>query len=151
MTYIRVYKHNKLLIKILLWSGVALALLSIVLFVISLWNPGEEQGPLIQWNFLGLTLYGVFLAGSGLKAIQAEKKYFVEWDDESIRWWLPKSKEIEIIKISEIRSIEIEKLLVKIGLDDKQKIFSLKFFYYPERKTIQEKFEEIQRLLNNYL
>ena len=131
-----------------MWSGVALALLGIVLFVISLWNPGGEKADSFRWNYLTLSLQGVIAWGLGFKTIQNEK-YFVEWDDESIRWWLPKNKEIETIKISEIRSIEIEKLLVKIGLDDKQKIFNLKFFYYPERKTIQQKFEEIQKSLIN--
>lgn len=148
MTYIRVYKHNRLLVNTLIWAGSAFAVLFVVLFIVELFNPGEEQSPLIPWNFLGLTLYGVLLAGSGLKARHAEKKFFVEWDDESIRWWLPRSKKIQTIKISEIRSIEIEKLLVKIGLDDKQKIFSLKFFYYPERNTIQKKFEEIKKSMS---
>ena len=131
-----------------MWTGVAVALLGIVLFVVSLWNPGEEKAGIFRWNYLILSIQGIIAWCLGWKTIQNEK-YFVEWDDESIRWWLPKSKEIETIKISEIRSIEIEKFLVRIRLNDKQKIFSLKFFYYPERNIIQQKFEEIQKSLIN--
>ncbi len=147
MNYIKVYKNNKTAIRFFIGLGAVLFFLGTGLFVYSTWF--VEQGK-VTWftgNYIALAFQGVVAWGVGLYSIGNEK-YFVEWDDEIIRWWLPRRKEIETIRIEDIRSVEIQKMQIVLTLEHKQKMLNLKFFFYPERRMIVDKFENIQQSLN---
>lgn len=145
MTFIRVYKHNKTAMRIFMGLGAVLLLLGIGLFVYDTWFMEDEKDFWVKVNYITLAFQGVVAWLVGFKTIRNEK-YFVEWDDEIIRWWLPRHKEIETIKIEDILSVEKkDNLMINLGLKDAQKTFSLKFFFYPERKMIADKFEAIRQ------
>ncbi|MFP4065391.1 MAG: hypothetical protein ACLFS0_07800 [Bacteroidales bacterium] len=128
--------------------GAVLFLLGIGLFVYDTWFIAEEKESWVKVNYITLAFQGVVAWWVGLNTIRNEK-YFVEWDDEVIRWWLPRRKEIETIRIKDILSVEKkDNLMINLGLKDAQKTFSLKFFFYPERKLIVDKFEAIGQSLD---
>lgn len=72
-------------------------------------------------------------------------KYYIEWDEEEIRYFLPKSKFSETIKLKEIISIEIGSHEIKMQFPDNDKRINLRNISYNERKRIKEKFEEIKK------
>src|SRR5690606_30836860 len=61
-------------------------------------------------------ILGIFLARNNLKNL----KYFVSWDDNEIQYLLPKNKEIQIIKIQNIQSVEKTNQEFRITLKDNE-------------------------------
>ncbi len=147
-TYVNVYKHSRLLMRIFLWTGVAMFIAGISLFLIDYIFTDTDKPGAFTWNYLALAFQGLIAWAVGYKTL-ANEKYFVEWDDEQIRWWLPRRNNPETINIKDIQSVEIQNLQVVVGLKQEQKSFNLKFFFFPERKMIMEKFETIRQSLNS--
>lgn len=86
-------------------------------------------------------ILGIFLARNNLKNL----KYFVSWDDNEIQYLLPKNKEIQIIKIQDIQSVEKTNQEFRIVLKNNEiKNFSFIYFYFPTRQTILDYFETLQ-------
>lgn len=144
MNYIRVYKHNKTAIRFFMALGTVLFFLGTGLFVYATWFAEEGKVTWFIGNYVALAFQGVVAWGVGLYSIGNEK-YFVEWDDEVIRWWLPRRKEIETIRIEDIRSVKKDSKKIIVELENTKKDFNLNFFFYPERKMIVDKFEDIRQ------
>ena len=147
MIFIKVYRHNRTAMRFFLWLGAVLFLLGTGLFVYARWFAVEGKVTLFTANYITLAFQGVVAWWVGLYTIRNEK-YFVEWDDEVIRWWLPRRKEIETIRIADIRSVRTDRNKIVVELENTQKEFNLNFFFYPERKRIQDKFEGIRQSLS---
>ena len=74
-------------------------------------------------------------------------KYFVAWNDDEISYLLPKSDKTELIKIENIKSVGRNQSEIIIKLDNSEtKHFNLNHFFYPERKTIINFFEKIEKV-----
>lgn len=147
MIFIKVYRHNRTAIRFFLWLGAVLFFLGTGLFVYARWFAVEGKVTLFTANYITLAFQGVVAWWVGLYTIRNEK-YFVEWDDEVIRWWLPRRKEIETLRIADIRSVRTDRNKIVVELENTQKEFNLNFFFYPERKMIQDKFEGIRQSLS---
>ncbi len=147
MIFIKVYRHNRTAIRFFLWLGAVLFFLGTGLFVYARWFAVEGKVTLFTANYITLAFQGVVAWWVGLYAIRNEK-YFVEWDDEVIRWWLPRRKEIETLRIADIRSVRTDRNKIVVELENTQKEFNLNFFFYPERKMIADKFEGIRQSLS---
>ncbi len=147
MTFIRVSRHNKTAIRFFMGLGVVLFFLGLGLLVYATWFAEEGKVTLYTGNYIFLALQGVVAWVVGLYTIRNEK-YFLEWNDEFIRWWLPRRKEIETLRIADIRSVRTDRNKIVVELENTQKNFNLNFFFYPERKMIADKFEGIRQFLS---
>jgi len=60
-----------------------------------------------DWNYVIYTIQGFlfFIIGHSYKKYE---KYFIEWDEKELRYFLPKNKSIETIILSEIKAISIK-------------------------------------------
>ncbi|MGF1584784.1 MAG: hypothetical protein ACFCUM_05650 [Bacteroidales bacterium] len=77
-------------------------------------------------------------------------KYFVAWNDDELSYLLPKSDKPELIKFISIKSVARNRNEIIIKLDNSEtKHFNLNHFFYPERKTIINFFEEIKKMTDN--
>ncbi|MFO7658009.1 MAG: hypothetical protein R6W78_13180 [Bacteroidales bacterium] len=75
-----------------------------------------------------------------------KSKYFVAWNNREISYLLPKSEKTEVIIIENIKSIDIFRSEIIIGLNNSEtKHFNLNYFFFPERKTIIDFFEELKK------
>ncbi len=73
-------------------------------------------------------------------------KYFVAWNNREISYLLPKSEKTELINIDNIKSVDINRSEIIIQLNNSEtKHFNLNYFFFPERKTIINFFEEIKK------
>ncbi|MFW5708532.1 MAG: hypothetical protein ACOCX0_01765 [Bacteroidota bacterium] len=147
MAFIRVYRHNKTAIRFFLGLGVILFIGGTGLFVYARWFAEQGKVTLFTANYITLAFQGVVAFWVGLYTIRNEK-YFLEWNDEVICWWLPRKKKAEILKIADIRSVKKDRHKIVVGLENTQKEINLNFFFYPERKLIMEKFEAIRQSLS---
>ena len=78
------------------------------------------------------------------------RKYYIEWDDEIIEYFLPKVKSPVRIKISEISKIDIKLFEIHLEAGKDIRIMDLEHVDFEEIKLIKSKFEEIKRTLGNY-
>src|SRR5690606_38130436 len=83
----------------------------------------------------------VFITWNALKS----KRYFISWDEDSIRYLLPKDKQSEWIRVYDIQYVSIDKKEVVLSLaDNEQKRINLNFFYYPKRSRVLEYFQSLK-------
>ena len=84
---------------------------------------------------------GIYIARNNFKAAD----YFVSWDDKEIRYNLPCNKELETIKIDDIKSIDKEPQDIQIKLkNNESKHFKFTYFYFPKRQNILDYFESLK-------
>lgn len=143
-TQFQVYKTNSKgnIIWLILMLVMSIAgLLGILIILISN-NPKFLQLEIFSYILLlWQGILGIFLARNNLKNL----KYFVSWDDNEIQYLLLKNKEIQIIKIQDIQSVEKPNQEFRIVLKNNEiKNFSFIYFYYPTRQTILNYFETLQ-------
>ncbi|MGC9342006.1 MAG: hypothetical protein ACP5E3_04850 [Bacteroidales bacterium] len=102
MTRIRATKKNKGLEKVLLTIGILLVVVSIIMFIIDLvLNSNADLKPL---NYILLFIQGVLLIV--LASFNTRyRKYYIEWDDDIIEYFLPKVKKPVRIEISDIKNM----------------------------------------------
>ena len=143
-TQFQVYKTNSKgnIIWLILMLVMSIAgLLGILIILISN-NPKFLQLEIFSYILLlWQGILGIFLARNNLKNL----KYFVSWDDNEIQYLLLKNKEIQIIKIQGIQSVEKPNQEFRIVLKNNEiKNFNFIYFYYPTRQTILNYFETLQ-------
>jgi hypothetical protein len=133
-------KGNRIWLILMLVMGIA-GLLGILIILISD-NPKFLKLEIFSYILLlWQGILGIFLARNNLKNL----KYFVSWDDNEIQYLLPKNKEIQIIKIQDIQSVEKTNQEFRIVLKNNEiKNFSFIYFYFPTRQTILDYFETLQ-------
>lgn len=133
-------KGNRIWLILMLVMSIA-GLLGILIILISD-NPKFLKLEIFSYILLlWQGILGIFLARNNLKNL----KYFVSWDDNEIQYLLPKNKEIQIIKIQDIQSVEKTNQEFRIVLKNNEiKNFSFIYFYFPTRQTILDYFETLQ-------
>ncbi|WP_372751408.1 hypothetical protein [Labilibaculum sp.] len=95
-----------------------------------------------DWNGVIYSLQGIIFFTIG-HLWRKNEKYFIEWNNEELRYLFPKNKLIENIKWSDIKGIKIDTLKINIELSGDHKIINLDNLQYKEVKRIKEKFEEM--------
>jgi len=96
-----------------------------------------------DWNYVFYTLQGIIFFTLGHSSKKYEK-YFIEWDNKELKYFLPKNKTEEIVVISDIKGLSINLYEIKILLPEAEKTLSLENVQYKELRRIKEKFEEIR-------
>lgn len=141
MTRIRAIKRNKGLEKVLLIIGSLLLLVSLIMFIIDVFlNSNADFKP---FNYILLFIQGVLLIVlASFNTLY--RKYYIEWDDEIIEYYLPKVKGPVRIEISEIKSIEIKLFEIHLEEGNDFRIMDLEHVDFEEIKAIKSKFEEIK-------
>ncbi len=142
--YIQIYDRNTKGIKVLMWLGVVLVLLG---FSALIWYVLKREFVIYADNFwqVGFLIFQgiitVFITWNALKS----KRYFISWDEDSIRYLLPKDKQSEWIRVYDIQYVSIDKKEVVLSLaDNEQKRINLNFFYYPKRSRVLEYFQSLK-------
>ncbi len=99
-----------------------------------------------DWNAVIYSLQGIifFIIGH---LTRKNEKYFIEWNNEELRYLFPKNKLVETIKLSEIKGVEIDTLEINIELSEGSKTLKLDNIQYKEVRRIKERFEEIKIII----
>lgn len=148
-THLQVYKVNSVFYKVFLILCVILILFGLFGIISILIFKNQFIPSLRSWNYILPLFQGLLGIGIGLNALKS-KKHFVSWNEREISFLLPKKKELELIKIQEIISVEKRNHLILIELNSHdKKQFNLNHFYFPERKKIIDLFEEIKQNIFN--
>lgn len=143
MERIDIIKVNKGFVKFFIISGLLFFVFGMVFLIYSLLNDFRTDFPGGDWNYIIYTIQGLLFFFIGY-SMSKNKKYFIEWDNEELRYLLPKNKFPETIRLAEIQSIEVKLHEIKIVLPKSEKHLILKDMGFNELKRIKEKFEELK-------
>lgn len=146
MEKIKIYKAKKDVIKFLMISSLIFFFLGIALLILALINGFNTEFPGGDWNSVVISLQGILFFFTGYEALKSDK-YFIEWDTEKMNYFLPKTKEIQTVKFSDIKAIEIKLAEINFQVSDNAKTLNLQNVEYSKLREIKDKFEDLQNNL----
>jgi len=149
MTRINVFRASSSFSWFFLVFGSVFLVLGAILFIQALIEGFENQFFSGDWNSVIYIFQGILFMAMGLSNL-LNRKYFIEWDDSEIRFLLPRSKQVEIVRISEISAVEIRLFEIRITLPDKTHVLDLNNLQFGDLRKIKEKFETIGKTINVY-
>lgn len=101
-----------------------------------------------EFSLTSIILYffqGITLGALGIINLRS-RKYYLEWNEKEIRYYLPGHKGVKLIKISDIEEVEIKLYEIWLNMGDGEKTIDLEQVQFNEIRKIKEKFEEIKKL-----
>lgn len=124
--------------------GAIFTILGILLLIKALTNGFNTSFPSGDWNSVIFIIQGVLfiIMGAGNLSV---RKYYIEWDDNELKFLLPDAKKLEVIKLGDIISVTIRLFEIELKLYDKTRTLDLSNMQFEDLKLIKEKFEEISR------
>jgi len=148
MTRISVFKTSAPLAKFFIVFGVIFTTIGILLLIKALingFNPGFPSG---DWNSVLFTVQGLLfvIMGSGNLSV---RKFYIEWNEEELRFFLPGTKKPEAVKLEDIISVTVRLFEIELQLPDKTRTLDLSNLQFEDLKKIKEKFEEIKSIRLN--
>jgi hypothetical protein len=144
MTRINVFRTSKLFSRLFIILGCIFAIFGILLFIKSLSDGFDTRFPSGDWNSVTFFVQGLLFITMGVGNLMV-KKYFIEWDDIELRFLLPKTKKIEVIKLSDIVSVNIKLFEIQLNLQDRIKTLDLSKLQFEDLKKIKEQFESFNK------
>lgn len=144
MTRISVYKTPTVFSKFFIVFGAFFTVLGIALIIRALIKGFDIKFPSGDWNSVLYTIQGllfIIMGSSGL----INRKYYIEWDDRELRYFLPFPKRSETIKFDDIVSINIKLFEIQLNLSDRTVILDLNSLQFEDLKMIKEKFEALAK------
>lgn len=145
-TYIQVFKNKSKHSRLFLILCIGLILIGITGLITSYAFNMSFIPLLNEASYFVLVFNGIISFWIVWDSIK-KAKYFVAWNDDEISYLLPKSDKTELIKIENIKSVGRNQSEIIIKLDNSEtKHFNLNHFFYPERKTIINFFEKIEKV-----
>jgi len=144
MDRIKVYKGKDGLAKFFVVFGTFFTLAGLALlikYVIAGFNFNFPSG---DWNSILFTFQGILFIIIGTANLKS-RKFFIEWDDNELRFLLPDTKGVETIKIDDIQLVSIKLFEIELKLKNGVKTLNLENLQFEDIRKIKEKFEKIQR------
>ncbi len=141
MTRINVFKISTFLSKFFIVFGAVFTVMGILLLIKALINGFNTKFPSGDWNSVLFTFQGVLFIAMGAGNLSV-RKYYIEWDVDELKFLLPDTKKLEIIKIRDIISVRIRLFEIELKLSDKTRTLDLNNLQFEDLKKIKEKFEK---------
>lgn len=144
MVRLKVYKFSAILSKFGIGFGVVILLLGIVTTVKSFSNEFNTEFPSGDWNAVLNIIQGIVFITLGTLNL-TKGKYFIEWDDNQLRFLLPDTKKLEIIDFDDIESVNIKLFEIELQLDNRKRTLDLNTLKDDDLKKIKAKFDTLQK------
>jgi hypothetical protein len=74
------------------------------------------------------------------------RKYFIEWDDKELIFFLPDTKKLEKVNFADIISVNIRLFEIELNLQNQIKILDLNNLQFEDLKKIKAKFETFKKI-----
>lgn len=149
MTHIQVYKYSKALSRLGIGFGCVLLFFGIFSFTKHWSNGFDTRFPSGDWNSVLNIIQGLLFVSFG--AINLfNKKYFIEWNEDELRFKLPDTKQLEVIKCNDIEDVNIGLFEIELQLTDQKRTLDINYLNYEGLKTIKSKFKSILHEKNEH-
>lgn len=141
MEKIKIYKVYKGLAIFFVVFGTLFTVMGIALIIKSLLNGFNMNFPGGDWNAVFFTLQGILFVVMGSASLLS-RKYFIEWNEQELRYLLPDKKTVEIIKFTDIKSVNIRLFEIELTLTDSIRSLNLENLQFEDIKKVKKKFED---------
>lgn len=147
MNRINVFKTSTVFSKFFIVFGAIFTTLGLLLLIKALSGGFNTRFPSGDWNSVLFIIQGLLfiLMGAGNLSV---RKYYIEWDDNELRFLLPDTRKVETIKIIDIVSVTNRLFEIELELPDKTRTLDLNNLQFEDLRMIKEKFEKIKREKN---
>jgi hypothetical protein len=99
-----------------------------------------------DWNSVLNIVQGLLFVGLGVYNFR-NKKYYIEWDKEELRFVLPDSKKLEKIKFSEIQSVNMKLFEIELHLSpNRKRTLDINNLRDEDLKKVKSEFKTLQKL-----
>jgi hypothetical protein len=122
-----------------------LTITGILLLIKALVYGFNNQFPSGDWNSVLFTLQGILFLIMGVGNLRA-RRYFIECNDQEIRFLLPDTKKPETIQLGEIKSVTIRLFEIELSLKDKLKILDLRHMQFEDLKKSKKNSNTLKNL-----
>ena len=137
MERIKVSKVYPRLSKFFIIFGSIFSILGFCLLIKSLISGFNVHFPSGDWNSVAFTIQGILFILFGYSNLQSGK-YFIEWDDNELRFLLPDMKKIEAIRFDQIQSISIRLFEIELKLAESTRTLNLDNLQFEDLRKIKE-------------
>jgi hypothetical protein len=144
MTKIKVFKVYREVAWVLIVIGSIIFFYGTILFIKALISGFNCHFPSGDWISVFFVVQGPITFLMGFFNLR-NTKYFIEWDDIEIHLFLPGTKKVEKIDISDISSVIIKLFEIQFMLAGKKRILNLDSLQSEDLRKIKEKFESLPR------
>jgi len=144
MERIKVYKGKDWLAKFFVFFGAAYTIFGLGLsinYAISGFNFHFPSG---DWNSVLFFFQGILFVTMGIASLKS-RKYFIEWDDKEMRFFLPGAKVVDSVVIDDIRSVNVRLFEIELELKNGLKNINLENLEFEDIRKIKGKFEKLQK------
>jgi hypothetical protein len=145
MTRINIFKTSLAFSRFFIIFGSIFACLGMFLIIRAFLIGFNTQFPSGDWNSVIYTFQGLLFIIMGSSNL-INRKYYIEWDDNELRFFLPKTNNPETLKFADILTIDIKLFQIQLGLNDRKITIDLDNLQFEDLKRIKEKFEAINKL-----
>jgi hypothetical protein len=142
MIRINVFKTSAAFSKFFIVFGGIFAVFGTVLIIEALTSGFDLHFPSGDWSPVIFTLQGLLFIVMGATNL-LNRKYYIEWDEETLRFLLPGGKRAETIRFAEILSTSVRLFEIEIVLSGGKRIIDLNNLRFEDLRRIKEKFETL--------
>lgn len=139
MERIKLLKGSPVFGKFYIIAGAIFAALGLIVTANNLTDGFDIKFTGGDWSFVFFTFQGILFVIMGFSFLNRQK-YFIEWDENEIRYLLPYTSTTEVIRVDEIKSADIKLFEIEVRLKEGSKKISLENLEYEDLKKIKEKF-----------
>lgn len=136
MTSVKLYKNPKLFSKFCIGLGMLMFSLGMISIL--------TEFPLADWSGIFYVIQGVFFISFGTYTLR-NRKYFIAWDENHLRFLMPGSKHTESIEFSDIQRVDIRLFEIILHLPDRTQKFDLNALDDDDLKKIKTKFKSFKK------
>lgn len=145
MERIRVSKFYPGLAKFFIIFGIIFSILGFSQLIKSLIRGFNDQFLSGDWSSVIFTIQGILFILLGYSNLKSGK-YFIEWDENELRFLLPDTKKVEVIKIDQIQSVRIRLFEIELKLSNCTRTLNLDNLQFEDLRKVKEKFELIAKI-----
>ncbi len=144
MERIKVFEMKKGFIQSFIGFGILFFLFGMSLLIYSMIDGFKTEFLGGFWNHIIYLSQGMVFIFIGYSILKREK-YYIEWNDEELRYLLPNNNFTVTIKLSEIKEVEIQLFEIKISVHESDKLMNLENVGFKDLRKIKGKLEEIKK------
>lgn len=146
MERINVFKGKSGLAKFFVIFGIIFTLIALSLVTYNIISGFNFRFPSGDWSSVFFVFQGILFIIIGYANLN-RRKYFIEWDEKTMRFYLPGKKIVDTVLIDEIKSVSIKLFEIEMDLKSGPKKISLENLEFEDIKKIKGKLEEIQKII----
>ena len=144
MERIMLFKVYPRLAKFFIIIGSIFSIFGVSLLIRAVIKGFNFHFPSGDWNSIIFSIQGFLFILIGCMNLKT-RKYFIEWDDTELRFFLPDSKNPETLKFEQILSVNIRLFEIELKMAAGSRTLQLDNLQLEDLKKVKEKFENFVR------